>query len=186
MAWNYNYGMPMGYQPPTYPAYQDRLAQLTQPQPFVPQPMPQGQANNGIIWVQGEAGAKSYIVNQGNSVVLFDSEDKLFYIKSVDGSGIPSLRTFKFDEVTADQPKQETPLSAPAQAPAENYVTREEYETVAEQCRKMADEPTRLMEAGRSLAEEYKRLSAENDKIMTAIRKFAEKKGAGNNAEPTV
>lgn len=40
----------------------------------------------GPIWVQGESGAKSYMVAPGNTVVLFDSEKETFYIKTTDTS----------------------------------------------------------------------------------------------------
>ena len=57
--------------------------------------------NNGIIWVQGENGAKSFLVAPGTTVQLMDSETKKFYIKSVDQSGMPMpLRTFTYEEVT--------------------------------------------------------------------------------------
>lgn len=57
-------------------------------------------AQTGVIWVQGEAGAKSYPVTPGNSFALFDSESEKFYIKSVDISGMPQpLRTFKYEEI---------------------------------------------------------------------------------------
>lgn len=46
------------YYPPNYP-----MAFQQAPQP---QPQPQG----GLIWVQGEAGAKSYLVAPNSSVTL--------------------------------------------------------------------------------------------------------------------
>lgn len=68
----------------------------------------------GIIWVQGEAGAKSYPVASGNSVLLMDSEESLFYIKSTDQSGFPQpLRIFEYKEKT-NKPQVE-------------YVTRDEF-----------------------------------------------------------
>lgn len=69
----------------------DQLAQLRQAQP---------QPQSGIVWVQGEAAAKSYAVPFGASVPLFDTEGDVFYIKSVDSSGMPlPLRMFKYTEV---------------------------------------------------------------------------------------
>ena len=57
--------------------------------------------NNGILWVQGEAGAKAYPVASGSSVLLMDSENENFYIKSTDISGMPMpLRVFKYEEIT--------------------------------------------------------------------------------------
>lgn len=72
-------------------------AQYQQPQ--------QQNVNQGILWVQGEAGAKSYLVAPNTSVLLMDSDESAFYLKSADSSGMPSLRTFKYIETT-NQPKE--------------------------------------------------------------------------------
>ena len=79
----------------------------------------QGTGNN-IVWVQGMAGAKAYPVAPGAAVWMMDSEEKHFYVKSVDGSGIPNpLRVFRYEEIReVKQPE----------APAGDYVTREEFE----------------------------------------------------------
>ena len=83
----YGYGMPF------YGAVPDNLAQLrngqaTQP-PMAQPAMPQPQSGNGLIWVQGEAGAKSYLVAANSTVMLMDSEADVFYLKSADASGMP-------------------------------------------------------------------------------------------------
>lgn len=82
-------------------------------------------ANNGIIWVQGEAGAKSFLVAAGMSVLLMDSEQSRFYIKSTDTSGMPMpLRTFEYSEISAvNAPKND--FSAKE---GKDYVTHEELE----------------------------------------------------------
>lgn len=55
--------------------------------------------NNGLIWVQGEAGAKSYLVAPNTTVLLMDSENQRFYLKSADVSGMPlPLRIFEYTE----------------------------------------------------------------------------------------
>ena len=100
----------------------DRLAnmqaQYQQQQPQVPQ------TNQGILWVQGEAGAKSYLVAPNTSVLLLDSENSQFYIKTTDQAGMPTLRTFVYQEVTGSpqnaQKQPETNLD-------DKYVTRQEY-----------------------------------------------------------
>ena len=46
----------------------------------------QAQSQPGINWVQGEAGAKSFLVGAGQTVMLMDSEESVFYIKSTDQS----------------------------------------------------------------------------------------------------
>ena len=117
---------------PYYPNYQpyqyqspmpDHLTQLRQQQ-YQP---PQQQNNNGIIWVQGEEGAKAYMVAPGNSVFLMDSEASVFYIKSSDASGMPMpLRIFDYTERTAAR----TPAQ-PSSAPGEEYVTRQEFNALA-------------------------------------------------------
>ena len=67
-----------------------------------PQPVQTPSANNGLNWVQGETGAKSYMVAPGNTVLLMDSEGSRFYLKSSDASGMPlPLRVFEYAEITA-------------------------------------------------------------------------------------
>lgn len=130
---------------PTYydPVQQNPMGQFNQQfqpptTPPTTQPMTQ-QANNGLIWVQGEAGAKSYIVAPGNTVMLMDSEGERFYLKSADTSGMPMpLRIFEYKEHT-ETPSQA--FSAPVAAQNvnfDNFVTREEFEqrmaSMASQC----------------------------------------------------
>ena len=72
--------------------------------PYLPQTPSQHPAssNNGLNWVQGETGAKSYMVAPGNTVLLMDSEGQRFYLKSSDASGMPlPLRVFEYAEITA-------------------------------------------------------------------------------------
>ena len=87
-----------------------------QPNYFL-QPAPQQNNNNGLVWVQGESGAKSYLVAPGNTVLLMDSESQKFYIKSADNSGMPQpLRVFEYKEVLQGE------------QPTDKYVTREELD----------------------------------------------------------
>ena len=84
------------------------------------QPQPQ---SSGINWVQGEAGAKSYAIAPGQSVLLMDSENNVFYIKSSDGSGMPMpLRIFDYTERTQQQQKQTNIQTN------NEYITRKEFE----------------------------------------------------------
>ena len=91
------------------------------PAPYNSTPQPQNApvaAAGGIVWVQGESGAKSYPVSPNTSALLMDSETQKFYIKTVDASGVPQpLRTFAYEEVKADAP-----------VPTAEYVTRAEFE----------------------------------------------------------
>ena len=115
------------YQPPL----QDNLAQMRNNQYMqIPQmqPMQQTQnqqSSNGIIWVQGEEGAKAYMVAPGNSVLLMDSENSAFYIKSTDNSGMPMpLRIFDYVERNAKQQMQNI-------KPNVEYVTRQEFDALS-------------------------------------------------------
>ena len=123
MAYNNYYGNPY-YQQPNYygnnGASPDMLNQMKgqyQPQ-MVQQPMPQTQPmpaqmplqnqptnTNDIIWVQGEAGAKAYLIAPNNTVTLWDSESPTIYVKSADINGVPSMRVLDFTERTPNAPK---------------------------------------------------------------------------------
>ena len=77
------------------PGQMNQFQQQPVQMPAQPVQQPQ-QNNNGILWVSGEVGAKSYLVAPGTSVLLMDSESEKFYIKSTDVSGMPQpLRTFE-------------------------------------------------------------------------------------------
>lgn len=107
----------MGQQMP--PPMPDQLAQLRQgyQQPAQQQPAP-------IIWVQGEEGAKAYMVAAGNSVLLMDSESSVFYIKSTDASGMPQpLRIFDYTERGKIAPQK-------AETADGRFVTREEFDAL--------------------------------------------------------
>lgn len=52
--------------------------------------------NSALIWVQGEAGAKSYMVAPNQTVTLWDSEQNIIYIKSADASGMPAIKILDY------------------------------------------------------------------------------------------
>lgn len=102
---------------PQYPQYS---------QSYVPQ-------NSGIVWVQGVEGAKAYPVASGASVLLMDSEDSVFYIKTTDQSGMPSpLRIFDYSERT-EEPKVDTSA----------FITRDELEKRLEQLKSRQKKETK-------------------------------------------
>lgn len=122
MAFGYQYPYaPMGVSGPT-PGMAPNYTPYMPPQP---QPAQQNNAQGqGILWVQGDAGAKSYLVAPGTTVMLMDSDASRFYLKTADNSGMPTLRTFEYTEVT--QNGQQTAKTFPNMA--DKYVTREEYD----------------------------------------------------------
>lgn len=108
---------PMGQQMP--PPMPDQLAQLRQGYQT-----PAQQQSTPIIWVQGEEGAKAYMVAAGNSVLLMDSESSVFYIKSTDASGMPQpLRIFDYTERGKIAPQK-------AETADGRFVTREEFDAL--------------------------------------------------------
>lgn len=107
----------MGQQMP--PPMPDQLAQLRQGYQT-----PAQQQSTPIIWVQGEEGAKAYMVAAGNSVLLMDSESSVFYIKSTDASGMPQpLRIFDYTERGKIAPQK-------AETANGRFVTREEFDAL--------------------------------------------------------
>ena len=102
------------YFPMGYPQYQNFPQQSPQVQQ-VPQ-------QNSILWVQGLEGAKAYPVGAGNNVLLMDSEEPMFYIKSVDQSGMPMpLRVIEYSEKKEGQAQKVVDA---------DYITREELEDI--------------------------------------------------------
>lgn len=147
------------YQTPYYQPYQppmlDQLGQLRQNQmmqnqqqmqPMQAQPQPmqpnQQQDNGGIIWVQGEAGAKAYLVAPGNTVQLWDSENPVIYLKSADMSGMPSMRILDYTERTA---ASKTPPVGP-QSPQVQYVTVDEFKALEDRLAALENKPCKCAE----------------------------------------
>ena len=118
------------YQPMPQP-YPDRLAQLQsqyQQTVNVPQMAPQPQINQGLLWVSGEVGAKSYLVAPNSTVLLMDSDASRFYLKSADQSGMPSLRIFEYTEVVSTPQTSVITSNSDLKELDSKYVTREEYD----------------------------------------------------------
>ena len=133
---------PTGYQPIYYP----------QAQPMQQQPQPQQQSgSSGLVWVQGEAGAKSYLVAPNTTVLLMDSESDVFYLKSTDASGMPlPLRTFSYKE-------QKTPDREPKGTQGDNsteYVTRDEFSAFKGQIEALMSAPAGKREKGKAKDDE--------------------------------
>ena len=131
---NYNNGFPMTYQPMYYQ------------QPVMPQQnavTPQPQMQNGIIWVQGEAGAKSYLVAPNNTVQLWDSESQTIYLKSADASGMPSMKILDYKIRNQEQVQQAQALSVVNN----NYATKDELNSLKTELTRLKDELSKFTEA---------------------------------------
>lgn len=120
----YNNYFPATYQP-YYPTQNN--AYPTQMNVAPTQPT----QNTGIIWVQGEAGAKSYLVAPNNTVPLWDSEAQTIYLKSADASGMPSMKI-------VDYTIRDTAPVVPAKQ-AVAYATKDELEKLREEVKKLME-----------------------------------------------
>lgn len=125
----YNNGFPVNY-----PMYYNPVQQPVQ------QPMPQAQAqpqaqNTNMIWVQGEAGAKSYLVAPNNTVQLWDSEAQTIYLKSADASGMPSMKVLDYT-IRDNAPAQHGQNVPTLTQPQVDYVTRDEFNSFAQRVEK--------------------------------------------------
>lgn len=111
----YNNIFPMNYGGnfyPNYPKMQIQAPMQSQPQSG----SMQGQSATApppIIWVQGEAGAKSYLVAPNTTVQLWDSEEQVIYLKSADASGMPAMKVLDYT-IRDTQSGQTSPLGAKA------------------------------------------------------------------------
>lgn len=119
---NYNYN-PYAWSNPFMPQYQPQAPQIPAPA--------QPQQNNGIRWVQGEAGAKAYPVGPGESAFLMDSENPMAYLKSTDQSGMPSMRYYSITEVSPETVAPKEP------APAVNYATQDDLNRLRDELGKV-------------------------------------------------
>lgn len=102
--------------------------QINQPYPNYSTQQPN--TPNGIIWVQGEVGAKAYPVAPGNRVLLMDSENPVIYIKSTDASGRP-MDMEVYDMVKRESTDKETSVEAVDNHQSE-YIRRDEIDEIIE------------------------------------------------------
>lgn len=114
----YYNGFPATYQP-VNPQYQQPITQNQNQQ-------------NGVIWVQGEAGAKSYLVAPNCTVQLWDSENQTIYLKSADASGMPSMKVL--DYTIRETPQNGSISSSTGTAEKSSvYATKDEFKSVSDQ-----------------------------------------------------
>ena len=126
MAYNSYY--PQNYYPQFY------SNQNLSPNPLQTAQVSSVAQNNGIIWVQGEAAAKAYPVASGQSILLMDSEDSVFYIKSTDQSGMPQpLRIFDYSEKKSPNGDVKTKRSG---KDGDDFISRKEIEEFQKDIRK--------------------------------------------------
>lgn len=87
-----------------------------------PQPM-----SNNVVWVNGLEGARAYSLPYNAAVILLDTNDSRFYLKSTDPTGMPMIRTFKFEEVPTNPQDNNQPMQ---NANNGSYATKEEIQAL--------------------------------------------------------
>lgn len=122
----YNNGFPVSYPQYYMPQYQPQVPQVPQVQSQPVQQQPQ--MNSNLIWVQGEAGAKSYLVAPNTTVQLWDSERQTIYLKSADASGMPSIKTL--DYTIREMPQNNVVLTPDGGSSA--FATKDEVNILAD------------------------------------------------------
>ena len=109
-------------------------------QPVIPQNLTQpAQQPKGLTWVNGEAGANGFFVTASNSpVVLFDADNPVIYIKSVDNYGRPTRQVLDYTirnaqpaipQQSSEQPQQES-----------NFVTKDDFAQLTASLTALIDE----------------------------------------------
>ena len=103
------YQRPMMYYNPSIPQEAQPMQSgqpygqpIQQPQMQQPMQMAQPAPTNDMIWVLSEVEAQSYPVAPNNSVILWDKNNDVIYIKSANMQGVPSMRILDYQERTPD------------------------------------------------------------------------------------
>jgi len=135
----YNNGFPATYQNPYMQQYQ--YPQMQQPAPQQQAP----QTNSNLIWVQGEAGAKSYLVAPNTTVQLWDSEKQCIYLKSADASGMPSMKVLDYT-IRENTASAATAVASAGREAEPQYVTKGEIEALYAQISGLKSKVDKLTE----------------------------------------
>lgn len=110
---------------PYLPQLQNMQAQLAQLQNNIPQP--QVQQSWQIQFVRGDAGAKAYGIPASSSIILMDSSEPVFYMKSTDANGIETVKAYDFTERETTAPE----------LTSDKYVLKSDFEKLSEQVEKL-------------------------------------------------
>ena len=116
------------------PMQQPMMQQPVQQMPTMPQPTP----SNDMIWVLSEVEAQSYPVAPNNSVILWDKNNDVVYIKSVNMQGVPSMRVLDYKERTADNAPK-TPDKHECKC-GDNFVLKKDFQALQSEFEALREE----------------------------------------------
>ena len=130
----YNGGYFPQYQNGAVPDMLNQYKGQYQQMPMMQQPiqqMPttaQTTPTNDMIWVLSEGEAQSYPVAPNNSVILWDKNSDVVYIKSVNAQNVPSFRVLDYKERTAENaPKTPTEHKCTC---GDKFVLKKDFQTL--------------------------------------------------------
>ena len=83
------------------------------------------QPKRGVITVTGINEARGFALNPGESVVLIDSNDDIFYIKECDEIGKSTTRSFMYEEIEPEE--------------VSGQVTKKEFDKLSGDVKKLTD-----------------------------------------------
>ena len=107
------------------PMQQPIMQQPVQQMPTMAQPTP---SNDMMIWVLSEGEAQSYPVAPNNSVILWDKNSDVVYIKSVNAQNVPSFRVLDYKERTPDNATK-TPVEHECKC-GSKFVSKEDFKAL--------------------------------------------------------
>ena len=95
--------------------------------------MQKQQGNQNVNWtpVNGIEGAKNHIVMRNETAWLMDNNEQRFYVKSVDNSGVATLKIYEFREISDKTQSKE--VSDTVGINLQDFVKRTEIEEIIEQ-----------------------------------------------------
>ena len=124
---SYGYGS-IGQQ--MYPQYQQSMAAAT-----VPQPAQAQTSGHGLIWVDGEVGAKAWQMPTGwppnQPIALWDTNDTVIYLKSINPMGMPNpiqKANYKLEGMQSGEKNQGYSGDTEPKADMTQYVKKEDLE----------------------------------------------------------
>lgn len=149
-SWNYS-----GVGQQMYPQYQQSMAQMP-----VPQTTPAAQQSGpGLIWVDGEVGAKAYQMPGGWSanqpIALWDTNDTVIYLKSTNPMGMPNpLQKAHYTLEGTKSGEASRGFSGDAVEPHAQYVTKDDLNRMKQELIEALNGMNATTEGGKHTAKE--------------------------------
>lgn len=125
--------------------YKGQYQQMPMQQPVQQMPMQPTQMTvaNDMIWVLSEGEAQSYPVAPNNSVILWDKNSDVVYIKSVNAQNVPSFRVLDYKERTADNATK-TPVEHKCTC-GDKFVLKKDFQALQSEFEALRGELDELM-----------------------------------------